>query len=77
MRTATRYVVLLPNLDPLAGVCPACDGIMDDSGCRIGVSYGVRPAARRRTGIGHFVEVFCRGVPAHPIRPCPACEHTP
>ena len=74
MPATTRYVVVLASPVP-SGVCPVCNQIMDDGGCRLGARYSVTAAARCRTGIRRIVEVFCRGVPAHPIRPCPACEH--
>ena len=70
----TRYVAVLTSSAPLSGRCPACGEILDDSGCRLGDNYRVRPAAQRRTGIGRVVEVFCMGVPTQPVLDCPACE---
>ncbi len=73
----TRYFVLLSSSRTFDGVCPACEQVMDDGGCRLGSSYGVQATVQRRTGIRGIVEVYCQGVPAHPIHPCPACEHIP
>ena len=70
----TRFVALLRNLAPLAGRCPACRGVMDETGCRIGDDFRVRLAARRRTGIGRVVEVFCKGAPTAPVIECPVCQ---
>ena len=42
----SRYVALIRDLAPLAGVCPACGGIMDDTGCRIGDHVVSRKPAR-------------------------------
>ena len=70
----TRYVALLRSSAPLGGVCPACEHVMDETGCRIGDRFGVRPEARRRTGVGQVVEVWCAGTPTAPVRPCPVCE---
>jgi hypothetical protein len=47
---------------------------MDESGCRVGDHFIVKPGARRRTGIGQIVEVFCGGIPTAPVQECPACE---
>lgn len=70
-----RIIALLANPAPLGGVCPACDRIMDESGCRIGeMNSVVRDDARSRTGIGRVVEVFCEGTPAYPVVDCPACQ---
>ena len=69
-----RYVVLLKTAGPLGGRCPACDGVMDATGCRIGDHRRVDRAARRRTGIAQLVEVFCTGVPKFPVEACPSCE---
>jgi hypothetical protein len=71
-----RVIVILGEVAPFAGLCPVCDGVMDDSGCRIG-PWGdrqVRPAARARTGIARVVEMECLGRPAHPVAPCPSCS---
>ena len=69
----TRFVALLRDLAPLHGLCPACEGIMDDTGCAIGDHLIVKPAARKRTGIAQVIEVFCTGTPTVPVRECPAC----
>ena len=68
----TRYVALLRDPAPLGGVCPACDQVMDESGCRIGDHLISRDPARSR-GIAQVVEVFCEGTPTGPVRACPAC----
>jgi hypothetical protein len=66
----TRYVALLRDPEPLGGICPACDGVMDETGCRIGDHFvGASPA-----GISQVVEVFCHGTPAAPVVDCPACR---
>jgi hypothetical protein len=65
----TRFVALLRDPAPLDGICPACDGIMDDSGCRIGDHFvGASPL-----GISQVVEVLCEGRPTAPVVECPAC----
>lgn len=73
--TPTRYFVLLPiGVTAEPGLCPACDLIMDDSGCRLRHDWRVRPEAQQTTGLSRVMEVLCRGrVPAHPVVPCPAC----
>jgi hypothetical protein len=68
-----RYVALLPTLEPLAGQCPACDGIMDETRCRIGKHLISRDVVRSR-GIAQVVEVFCTGAPTTPPIACPACQ---
>src|SRR5436189_130430 len=50
-----RYVVLLRTAAPLGGRCPACDGVMDATGCRIGDHRRVDRAAPRRTGLAQIV----------------------
>jgi len=70
----TRFVALLRDPRPLGGICPACDAVMDESGCRLGVHYGVKPAAVARTGVAQIVEVFCQGEPTVPVQECPACR---
>ena len=67
----TRFVALLGEPLPLGGACPACDQIMDESGCRIGERALVDDPAR---GIAQVVEVFCHGTPTLPRVPCPSCE---
>ncbi len=69
----TRFVALLRDPAPLRGLCPACESVMDESGCRMGDHLVSRDPARTR-GIAHIVEVFCHGVPSVPIAPCPACD---
>ncbi len=69
----TRYVALLRSPAPLAGICPACDRIMDESGCRIGDSFVSHDPARSH-GIARVVEVFCEGTPTVPVQACPACR---
>ena len=65
----TRFVALLHSPAPLGGICPVCDQIMDESGCRIGDHcIGTSPS-----GISQVVEVFCTGMPTVPVRECPAC----
>ncbi len=68
----TRFIVLIRDLAPLAGTCPACVGIMDDTGCRLGVHLVSREPARS-CGVAQVVEVFCAGHPAFPVYECPAC----
>lgn len=68
-----RYVALLRSPAPLGGVCPACHGIMDETGCRIGDHFVSRDPVRTR-GIARVVEVFCHGTPTGPVRECPACR---
>ncbi len=66
----TRYVALLRDPAPLRGICPACDSVMDESGCRIGDHFrGTSPL-----GITQVVEVFCNGTPSRPVVECPACR---
>jgi hypothetical protein len=66
----TRYVALLASRAPLGGICPACDAVMDESGCRIGDHFvGTSP-----NGISQVIEVFCAGTPTTPITECPACR---
>jgi hypothetical protein len=69
----TRFITLLRDPAPLAGICPACERIMDEAGCRIGDNF-VTPDLTRTKGIGRVVEVFCTGAPTAPVVPCPACE---
>ncbi len=69
----TRVVAVLRSADPLGGVCPACDAVMDESGCRLGDDLASRDPARTR-GIARVVEVFCKGTPVFPIVECPACQ---
>jgi hypothetical protein len=65
----TRYVALLCHPRPLGGICPACEGVMDQSGCRIGDhARGTSPS-----GIRQVVEVFCAGTPTAPVTECPLC----
>ena len=66
----TRYVALIRDFTPLAGVCPACAGIMDDTGCLIGDHVVSREPARS-CGVAQIVEVFCKGVPTFPVYECP------
>jgi hypothetical protein len=68
----TRYVVLLREAAPLRGCCPACDSVMDASGCRIGDDVRTHDPDQTR-GITRVVEVFCKGHPTAPIVECPAC----
>ena len=68
----TRYVALLRDPAPLGGVCPACEHIMDESGCRIG-AHRVSVDPRLTRGIAQAIEVFCLGAPAAPIIACPSC----
>lgn len=67
-----RLVALLPTASPLGGICPACDTVMDESGCRLGEDLLSRDPGRTR-GIARVVEVFCAGTPSLPIMECPAC----
>jgi hypothetical protein len=46
---------------------------MDETACRIGDHFIVKPSARGRTGIAQVVEVFCDGIPTVPVQECPAC----
>lgn len=68
-----RLVALLPTSSPLGGICPACDAVMDESGCRLGEDLVSRDPARTR-GIARIVEVFCNGTPALPTVECLACQ---
>jgi len=68
----TRYIALLRKSTPLAGVCPACDSVMDDTGCRIGDHFVSSDPARSH-GIAQVVEVFCEGTPTLPVYECPVC----
>jgi hypothetical protein len=68
----TRYIALLRDSVPLAGVCPACNGVMDETGCRIGDHF-VSSDPVRSHGIAQVVEVFCEGTPTLPVRECPGC----
>lgn len=66
----TRFVALLRSPAPLGGICPACDQVMDESGCRIGDHFrGTSPS-----GISQVVEVFCEGTPTTPIVECSVCR---
>ena len=66
----TRYVALFRDPSLLGGICPACDAVMDESGCRIGDHYrGTSPM-----GIRQVVEAFCEGMPTVPVQECPACR---
>jgi hypothetical protein len=67
----TRFVALIRDPTPLGGVCPACDAVMDESGCRLGDHFTSRNPAR--TGVAQVVEVFCKGMPSIPAEECPAC----
>jgi hypothetical protein len=70
-----RFIALLRDPAPLGGHCPACDGIMDETSCRIGQHHVSRAPALTQ-GIAQVVEVFCLGRPAAPIVACPSCaEH--
>ena len=68
-----RYVIALPEVSPLGGVCPVCRGIIDDSGCRLSGDLEVKSAARERTGIARVLEVDCQGTPVVRVLGCPAC----
>ena len=68
----TRYVALLRDPAPLRGICPACDRVMDESGCRLGEHLVSRDIAHTK-GIAQIVEAFCCGAPAVSIVECPAC----
>jgi hypothetical protein len=64
-----RYVALLRDPAPLGGICPACDQVMDVSGCRVGDHFvGTSPS-----GISQVIEVFCEGTPSVPVNECPVC----
>lgn len=67
-----RFVALLREPIP-PGTCPACDGILDDSGCRLGNRVVLDDEVRRETGWTVAVETFCECDPVHPVRGCPAC----
>ncbi len=65
-----RLVALLTSAAPLRGICPACEQVMDESGCRVGDHFvGTSPL-----GISQVVEVFCEGTPTGPVQHCPACR---
>lgn len=70
---ATRYIAVLREPTLVPGHCPACEGVLDDTRCRLGADHLVRDEARVRTGIARIVEVFCWGRPQHPVRACPSC----
>jgi hypothetical protein len=59
------------------GSCPACEGRLDDTGCRIEDAAYVRPRAARRTGLQAIYTVVCRGIPDGEFAPCPCCEAHP
>ncbi len=71
-----RFVVLLWDPAPLGGICPACERIMDESGCRLGQNF-LTPDLAQTHGIGRVVETFCTGAPTAPVVTCPACEALP
>ena len=71
-RRVTRYVVALRSSASLAGVCPACAQILDESGCRLGEQF-VSPDPGLTHGVGRIVEVFCSGAPAGPVIACASC----
>ena len=66
----TRYIAVLPTDEPLGGICPACDGYMDETGCRIGDHF----VGTSASGISQVVEVFCEGTPTIAAQECPACR---
>lgn len=83
---AGRLLAILPGLDPLRGICPACDGLMDETGCRIGAHRAFRVSAGftyreapgwRGVKVGQLVEVFCTAPPVDRLEPCPCCETHP
>lgn len=51
-RPVTRYIALLRDPAPLSGRCPACEGVTDETGCRLGDHFIVKPAARVRPDRG-------------------------
>jgi hypothetical protein len=66
----TRYIALLRSQAPLGGICPVCDGVMDERGCRIGDHLvGTSPS-----GICQVVEVWCAGAPTTAVTECPVCR---
>ncbi len=67
-----RYVALLATAAPLGGRCPACDGVMDETGCRIGEHLVSHDPSLTR-GIAQVIEVFCAGAPVAPVVECPSC----
>lgn len=69
-----RHFVLFASLARPAGRCPACDGVMDETGCRIGDYFFLKPHARARTGIAQIIEVFCEATPTARAVECPACQ---
>lgn len=69
----TRYIALLASPAPLAGRCPVCDGVMDESGCRLGEHHVSKDPERTR-GIAQIVEVWCCGRPMSPVVECPAAH---
>jgi hypothetical protein len=68
----TRYIALLREPAPLGGICPACDRVMDETGCRIGGRFVVKAKARARTGVGQIVETWCTGTATSAVFDCPA-----
>jgi hypothetical protein len=68
-----RYIALLWDATPLGGVCPACEHVMDESGCRIGDHFISKDTALTE-GIAQIVEIFCAAPPtAVVVVECPAC----
>ena len=68
----TRFIALLRDPAPLGGICPACDGVMDESGCRI-TRHAISKDLALTHGVAQVVEVFCLGSPTGPIVTCPSC----
>ena len=69
----TRFIILLKRVTPLRGLCPACDQVMDDSGCRVTKAADVTHDPNR-TGIRLVLEVECVGSPVYPFAACPCCS---
>jgi hypothetical protein len=45
---------------PLAGICPSCNRVMDESGCRVQDPVALTTLAHD-LGVGRIYEVWCYG----------------
>lgn len=70
MRHPERFHVLFAHRRPLRGRCPACEAVMDDTGCCL---VGAVDLAPNRYGVRRVVTVLCTGTPSGPLRACPGC----
>lgn len=67
---------LMFNRQRLRGRCPACEGIMDVTGCRITYAGDIVKDPLN-TGIRRVYTVDCLGEPTGPTLPCPCCASHP